>query len=75
MNTKTKRQAETTAPKRPTHNVFAVNDKGEDRKQWVEIGAAWAHSDGDGFNILLKAMPLPGAQIAMRTRRESDSEE
>jgi len=66
------RQAETTSPKRPTHNVFAVNERGEDQKQWVEIGAAWAHSDGKGFNITLKALPLPGAQIVMRVPREKE---
>lgn len=75
MSTKSKPQAEATTPKRPTHNVFAVNEKGEDRKEWIEIGAAWAHADGQGFNILLKALPLPGAQIVMRTPREKSGEE
>ena len=70
--TPTKAQTETTSPKRPTYNVFAVTEKGEDRKEWFEIGAAWAHSDGKGFNITLKALPLAGAQIVMRVPREKE---
>ncbi len=71
MATKTQTPGETTSPKRPTYNVFAVNERGED-KQWVEIGAAWAHSDGKGFNISLKALPLPGAQMVLRVPKEKD---
>ena len=74
-NTNTRRQAETTSPKRPTYNVFAVTERGEDRKDWVEIGAAWAHSDGKGFTITLKALALPGAQIVLREPKPSESKE
>jgi hypothetical protein len=49
-----------------------VTERGEDQKNWFEIGAAWAHSDGKGFNITLKALPLPGAQIVMRVPKQED---
>ncbi len=71
----TREQTQTTSPKRPTYNVFAVTERGEDRKDWFEIGAAWAHSDGKGLNITLKALPLAGAQIVMRVPKPSESKE
>ena len=26
---------------------------------WLPIGAAFAHEKGDGFNVILKALPIP----------------
>ena len=50
---------------RPTHRVFAVT-KGREKKRWQEIGAAWAHSDGKGFNLKLDYLPLNGAETVLR---------
>jgi hypothetical protein len=59
---------------RPTHSVYAVMEKGEGEKaDWFEIGAAWPNKDGKGFNILFKAIPLPGANVVMRERQEPGS--
>ncbi len=30
---------------------------------WTEIGALWAHEDGQGFNLTLKALPLTGRLV------------
>jgi hypothetical protein len=40
----------TESPKRPTHRVYAVSKNGE-KSYWTEIGAAWSHRDGKGFNV------------------------
>ena len=37
---------------RPSHRVYAVTKNGE-RSFWQPIGAAWAHGDGEGFNLKL----------------------
>jgi hypothetical protein len=50
---------------RPTHRVYAVT-KNEERNFWTLIGAAWQHSDGDGFNLKLNYLPLNGAEIVVR---------
>ncbi len=61
---------------RPTHNVFAVTKKGEGQKaDWFEIGAAWPHQNGTGFNIVFKAIPLSGADIVMLERKEKEGSE
>jgi hypothetical protein len=35
---------------RPTHRVYAVTKNGE-KKFWRPIGAMWAHTDANGFNL------------------------
>ena len=36
----------------PSHRVYAVTRNGK-RSFWQPIGAAWAHGDGEGFNLKL----------------------
>lgn len=53
----------------PSHGVFSVEGEGE-RAFWTRIGCAWPHSDGEGFNVSLTALPLTG-RIVIRTRKEA----
>ena len=49
-----------------SHRVYAVTKNGE-RNFWQPIGAAWAHGDGEGFNLKLDFLPLdPEADIVIR---------
>jgi hypothetical protein len=50
---------------RPSHRIYAVTKNG-DRSFWQPIGAAWAHNDGDGFNLKLEYLPLNTAEIVIR---------
>lgn len=58
----------TETSKHPTHRAYAVTRKGPDDKGfWTEIGAAWAHKDGRGFNLRLNFLPLdPRAELVIR---------
>jgi len=62
---------------RPSHRVYAVTKNGE-KNFWQPIGAAWAHGDGEGFNLKLDYLPLNGAEIVIRKPKaqleESDTE-
>jgi hypothetical protein len=58
----------TETSKRPTHRVYAVTKNG-DKTFWTEIGAAWSHQDGKGFNVKLDYLPLTGAEIVIREPR------
>ena len=52
---------------RPSHRVYSVSRSGDDTKgKWTEIGAAWPHKDGQGFNLKLSAMPAAGAEVVLR---------
>lgn len=63
--------------KRPTHRVYGVYRKNSDDKgNWKEIGAAWAHGDGKGFSLKLEYLPMNGADIVVRVPEEkSDTQE
>ena len=55
---------------RPTHEVFAVKEREGKKSNWMKIGGAWSHSDGQGFNLRLDALPLNGASIVIRVRSD-----
>ena len=50
---------------RPSHRVYAVTKNGK-QSFWQPIGAAWAHADGEGFNLRLEYLPLNEAEIVIR---------
>ena len=42
-----------------SHRAYAMwRIKGEPMR-WVEIGAAFMHKDGKGFDVLLNSLPIP----------------
>ena len=61
----------TTPNKRPTHSAYMVEGEGKEAL-WTEIGALWAHEDGQGFNLTLKALPLTG-RLVIRQRKAKDA--
>jgi hypothetical protein len=63
---------------RPNHlNVFIVEEfetaGGKTARSWTKIGAAFPHSDGVGFNLELKALPLDG-KLVVRPPSEERTE-
>jgi hypothetical protein len=44
----------------PTHIAYQVRDLDNGKSFWTRIGSAWAHQDGNGFNIQIEAAPLDG---------------
>jgi hypothetical protein len=57
----------------PSHRVYAVTKNGQ-RSYWQAIGAAWPHSDGEGFNLKLDYLPLNGAEIVIRKPKPKTEE-
>lgn len=51
--------------KLPTHNAYQVRDREGKKPVWTRIGAAWAHTDKNGFNIQIETVPLDG-RITLR---------
>jgi hypothetical protein len=58
---------------RPSHRVYAVTKNGE-RAFWQPIGAAWPHSDGEGFNLKLDYLPLNSAEIVIRKPKAEEAD-
>ncbi|MBC7816371.1 MAG: hypothetical protein IAG10_05710 [Planctomycetaceae bacterium] len=57
--------------KTPTHVAYQVRDREGKKGFWTRIGSAWAHTDGQGFNIQLECVPLDG-RITLRVASEKE---
>jgi hypothetical protein len=55
--------------KAPSHIAYQVRDREGGNGFWTRIGAAWAHKDGNGFNIQLECVPLDG-KVTLRLASE-----
>ena len=55
---------------KPTFTAYTVRNfakaTGEASASWREIGAAFMHEDGHGFDVVLDALPVNG-RIVLRT--------
>jgi len=54
----------------PTHVAYQVRDRKSGKNFWMRIGSAWAHADGNGFNIQIETVPLDG-RITLRVATET----
>jgi hypothetical protein len=70
MNDKTK-----AAPAKTRHDVFVVenwtNNEGAEQANWTRVGVAFAHKDGKGFNLELRALPVDG-KLVIRQHEPKD---
>lgn len=47
-------------PAVPTHRAYSViRHEGQD-DYWLNLGLVFPHKDGNGFNLILQALPLDG---------------
>lgn len=56
--------------KTPSHTAYQVRQTKDGKSFWTRIGSAWAHGDGQGFNLQLDAVPLDGA-VTLRVPSET----
>ena len=52
--------AEKDQPKQPSHRAYSVIRREGQYDFWLNLGLAFPHKDGKGFNIVLQALPLDG---------------
>lgn len=62
----------TITKKAPTHHAYMVREyekaDGEADSQWLKIGAAWAHRDGEGFDLILEELPIAGRVVLRKVK-------
>jgi hypothetical protein len=61
----------TTARKPQPLTAYSVRDyekNGEKKSDWTRIGVAFAHRDGNGFDIALDAMPIDGRVVLRKAK-------
>lgn len=68
------------AVQQPNYRAYTVVKRGEGQDDfWLAIGAAFAHQSGDGFNVVLQALPIPNGdgqcKIVLRPPKSDDAEQ
>ena len=58
-------------PAAPTHRAYSVIKREGQDDYWLNLGLAFSHKDGNGFNIVLQAYPLDG-KIVLREIADDD---
>lgn len=58
-------------PATPTHRAYSVIKREGQDDFWLNLGLAFPHKDGNGFNIVLQAYPLDG-KIVLREVTDDD---
>ena len=64
--------AEKSEPKAPTHRVYSVIKREGQDDYWLNLGLAFPHKDGKGFNIMLQAFPLDGKIVCREVSEDGD---
>jgi hypothetical protein len=50
----------------PAYRIYAVERRTTNRASWTDIGTAYTHRDGKGFDLQLQSMPLSAAELVVR---------
>jgi hypothetical protein len=58
----------------PAYRAYTVIKREGKDDYWLNLGVVFKHEDGEGFNLLLQALPLDG-KIVLRTYKEREEEQ
>lgn len=64
---------DTTKKRRPDFTAYFVPDR--ENANWVPIGAAWSHRDGEGFSLKLDLLPNTAGSFVLRSAKGDASKE
>jgi len=68
-----------TTTHQPAMRAFTVIKREGQDDFWLPIGAAFPHQNGDGFNVILQAMPIPNGdgqcKIVLRPPKSDDEQQ
>jgi hypothetical protein len=63
----------------PARGAFTVIKREGQDDYWLPIGAAFPHQNGDGYNVVLRALPIPDrdgqCKIVLRPPKDADDTE
>jgi hypothetical protein len=57
----------------PAFRAFTVVKREGQDDFWLPIGAAFPHQDGEGYNLVLQALPIDG-RVVLRTPKDEGSD-
>lgn len=59
-----------TTARKPEYLAYNVQESRDGKGHWSQVGAAWAHRDGQGYDIQLSSVPVNGRVILRELREE-----
>jgi hypothetical protein len=62
------------ANQQPAYRAYTVVKREGQDDFWLAIGAAFMHQDGDGYNIVLQALPIDG-KVVLRLPKENQGDQ
>ncbi len=62
------------ATQQPQYRAYTVHKREGADDFWLAIGAAFAHADGDGFNVVLQALPIDGKIVLRPLKQNGEAE-
>lgn len=62
------------ANQQPAYRAYTVVKREGADDFWLAIGAAFMHQDGDGYNIVLQALPIDG-KIVLRLPKDDQKDQ
>ena len=60
------------AAQQPSFQAYTVVKREGQDDFWLNIGAAFMHQDGDGYNIILQALPINGKIVLRPPKAQTD---
>ena len=61
-------------PQQETHKAYSVIKREGKDDYWLNLGLAFPHKDGKGFNIMLQAFPLDGKIVCREVSEDEPAE-
>jgi hypothetical protein len=62
------------ANQQPSYTAYSVSKREGKDDFWTAIGAAFMHQDGDGYNIVLQALPIDGKIVLRLPKAQNDEQ-
>jgi hypothetical protein len=63
------------AAQQPNYTAYTVIKREGQDDFWIAIGGAWMHQDGDGYNVILQALPIDGKIVLRPPKADTKSPE
>ena len=60
---------------KPSYRAYAVINREGREDFWLNLGACYPHDDGEGFNLLLNALPVDAKLVLRRYKEKPDEQE
>ena len=59
----------------PAYNAYTVIKREGKDDFWLKLGVLFPHEDGEGFNLLLNALPVDAKLVLRRYKEKPDEEQ